>query len=335
MTNIFLTTEIPKGQTAATKARVDVLKILTDSGYQTVYLPLVLNIRNILKFWRQLSAIATPKSHLVIEYPCWMKKRMYLVSFICRIKRIRLYGVIHDIGSLRENLPNGKDLAILKLFDGLITHNDVMSTWLRERGYKRKLVPLNVFDYLLNDTPTYASEALTSPAKVFYAGNLDYKKARYIYDSSLNNFHHVELQLFGVNFDSTRISNSAVNYMGSFDGTSPVFTTNYHFGLIWEGDSVESCTGPIGEYIRYNNPHKFSLYLALGLPVIVWKEAAIARFVSDNNLGILIEKLTDLDEMITQLTEEQYQTYVKQVSRLTRKVRSGQFLNTAMEKLLA
>jgi len=335
MTNIFLTTEIPQAQTAASKARIDVLKILKESGYQTVYLPLVMNIRNIFNFWKELSAIATPNSHLVIEYPCWMKKRMYLVSLVCRIKRIRLYGVIHDIGSLRENLPNGKDLAVLKLFDGLIAHNNIMSQWLRDKGYKGKLVPLNVFDYLLNDTPTYASEALTSPAKVFYAGNLDYKKARYIYDSGLNNFHHVELQLYGANFDATRISHSAVKYMGSFDGSSPAFRTNYHFGLIWEGESVESCTGPIGDYIRYNNPHKFSLYLALGLPVIVWKEAAIARFVSDNNLGILVEKLTDLDELITKLTDEQYQTYVKQVSGFTRKVRSGQFLNTAMEKLLA
>jgi hypothetical protein len=335
MTKIFLTTEIPQAQTAASKARVDVLKIVTENGYQTVYLPLVMNFRNIVKFWRQLTAIAKPDTHIVIEYPCWMKKRMYLVSLICRLKGIKLYGIIHDIGSLREHLPHGKDLAVLKLFDGLVSHNYMMSQWLREKGYKGKLVPLNVFDYLLTDTPTFANEALTSPAKVFYAGNLDYKKARYVYDTSLNNFRHVELQLYGVNFDATRISHTVVKYMGSFEGSSPSFNTNYHFGLIWEGDSVESCTGPIGDYIRYNNPHKFSLYLALGLPVVVWKEAAIARFVSEHNLGILIEKLTDLDTLIPDLTEEQYQTYVKQVSGFTRKVRSGQFLNTAIEKLLA
>lgn len=335
MTKIFLTTEIPSEQTAASKARVDVLNILKASGYQTVYLPLELTLKNIRKFWADLSKVTTPNSHVVIEYPCWMKKRMLFVALCCRLKGIRLYGVIHDIGSLREQISHGKDLTILKLFDGLIAHNYKMIEWLREKGYTRKVIPLDVFDYVLSTTPTFATAFLTTPVKVFYAGNLDYKKVQYVYDEKLNNLKNIKLHLYGVNFDQTRIKHSHVKYMGSFEGNAPQFSTNYHFGLIWEGNSIESCTGPIGEYIRYNNPHKFSLYLALGLPVIVWKEAAIARFVTEHNLGIVIDRLMDIDEKIPYITESEYQNYLNNVRALTQKVRAGHFLNTALEKLIA
>lgn len=49
-----------------------------------------------------------------------------------------------------------------------------------------------------------------------------------------------------------------------------------HLQGVWDGDSVDTCAGNTGAYLRYNNPHKTSLYLACGMPVIVWKEAAIA-----------------------------------------------------------
>ena len=41
------------------------------------------------------------------------------------------------------------------------------------------------------------------------------------------------------------------------------------FGLVWDGDSSKTCSGVFGEYLRYNNSHKASLYLASGFPIIV------------------------------------------------------------------
>ena len=51
------------------------------------------------------------------------------------------------------------------------------------------------------------------------------------------------------------------------------------FGLVWDGDDLGACTGVFGEYMKYNNPHKTSLYLASGLPVIIWEKAAMAKYI--------------------------------------------------------
>lgn len=41
------------------------------------------------------------------------------------------------------------------------------------------------------------------------------------------------------------------------------------FGLVWDGNSMDTCTGNYGSYLRINDPHKVSLYLSSGLPIIV------------------------------------------------------------------
>ena len=35
----------------------------------------------------------------------------------------------------------------------------------------------------------------------------------------------------------------------------------------------------VKDYLRINNPHKTSLYLACGIPIITWNKAAIAQYV--------------------------------------------------------
>lgn len=40
------------------------------------------------------------------------------------------------------------------------------------------------------------------------------------------------------------------------------------YGLVWDGLEITSCEGTFGQYLKYNNPHKFSLYMAAGIAVI-------------------------------------------------------------------
>ena len=63
------------------------------------------------------------------------------------------------------------------------------------------------------------------------------------------------------------------------------------FGLVWDGMSSETCKGSFGEYLRINNPHKTSLYLASGIPVIIWSKAALAEFIEKNKCGIRHERI--------------------------------------------
>jgi len=332
---IFLSTEILQEKTAKTKAKVDVMEILEKAGYHSIYFPKINSIAQLISFWKTLSAAVAPDSHIVLEYPCYPRKRMWVISAFKFLKKIKLYGVIHDIGDLRfTEIKDGKDMHFLKLFDGLVSHNASMSKWLREQGYKKPIVDLRVFDYCLKEDKDFHEPAMNGHVRLLYAGNLSFSKATYIYDKKLEKLDNVHLDVYGPYFEKDRINGSILSYQGMFDPQSPELKGKYHFGLIWEGESVDTCSGQMGQYIRFNNPHKFSLYLSLGLPVIVWQEAAIASFVLEHGIGVTIGSLAELEQVRSKVTDDQYRQYVNNIRDLSNKVRNGYFLNKAIGNLV-
>ena len=103
------------------------------------------------------------------------------------------------------------------------------------------------------------------------------------------------------------------------------------WGLVWDSQSVDSCIGPTGNYLRYNNPHKASLYLSSGLPLIVWADSALAAFVRDNRVGICIDSLKELRRLIDRISSKEYAEMVANSSRLAENLRSGYYTRVAME----
>ena len=73
------------------------------------------------------------------------------------------------------------------------------------------------------------------------------------------------------------------------------------------------------------NPHKLSLYLSSGLPVIIWKEAAEADFVEKQGVGICVDSLKELSAKFEMLDENAYNKYAESVRELSEKLRTGQF----------
>ena len=105
------------------------------------------------------------------------------------------------------------------------------------------------------------------------------------------------------------------------------------FGLVWDGTSVDSCLGLYGGYLKYNNPHKVSLYLTAMLPVIVWSNSAMADFVTKNKLGITVDKLEDISKKIAELTEEEYKEMINNAKNVSNSLKQGKYLSKAIEKL--
>ena len=104
------------------------------------------------------------------------------------------------------------------------------------------------------------------------------------------------------------------------------------FGLVWDGDSAHTCSGMYGEYLKINNPHKASLYLASGFPIIVWSQSALADFVRNNNCGIFVNSLFEIEETLKSISEGEYQELIKNSKMIGRKIRQGHYLKTAVEK---
>ncbi|WP_172992928.1 hypothetical protein [Lactobacillus helveticus] len=94
---------------------------------------------------------------------------------------------------------------------------------------------------------------------------------------------------------------------------------------MWDGKDYKKCVGKIGNYLRYNNPHKISMYLVANMPVIIWSKAAEANFVKENNIGILVDSLDELPNILNNLTEKKYEVMLENVKKIKSLLQKGNY----------
>ena len=193
------------------------------------------------------------------------------------------------------------------------------------------LIPLGIFDYLTGFDPE-AGDVNREPDgernRVIIAGNLSPEKCVYLTD--LGKVNGVRFNLYGVGYEDLGQEN--VTYMGSFLPDELVGELRGDFGLVWDGTSIETCSGNFGNYLRLNDPHKLSLYLTAGIPVVVWEEAAVADFVKREQVGVTVASLNELGRKLSALTASEYEDMRQNALRISRLTRSGHYLTTAIMK---
>ena len=332
---------------AGNKARNDVEEIVKREGYQ----PLLLTVED----WYQMGTVKAQRhkakalaqafsqlesgDQLLIQFPM-LHHSFFTTRLVRKIQRrgVQVYFIIHDLEALRyanlDTVPlkhkirvHLQESSLLKVADGVIAHNPIMKSVLVEKGIpEHKLVSLEIFDYLI---PNYQEkDGLSKDQPIIVAGNLAQEKAGYLYQLPARPAYN----LYGVGFDESRaLANET--YFGSFLPDELPAALEGGFGLVWDGDSAETCSGVFGEYLRYNNSHKASLYLAAGFPLVVWKQSALSHFVLENGCGIAVESLHDLSQAIEQLDDKDYQDLVEKTKYIGKKIRDGFFLTNALNKL--
>ncbi len=332
---------------AGNKARNDVEEIVKREGYQA----LVLSVDN----WYEMStlkaqlhkskafgqALAQLKQgdELLIQFPM-LHHSFFTTHHVKKAQKkgVKVHFIIHDLEALRyanlDTVPlkhkirvQIQESGLLGAADGIIAHNPIMKSVLVDKGVEAdKIVSLGIFDYLI---PNFQEKTgLTKNQPIIVAGNLAQEKAGYLYSLP----EEPAYNLYGVGFDESRaLANET--YFGSFLPDELPAALEGGFGLVWDGDSAETCSGVFGEYLRYNNSHKASLYLAAGFPVVVWEESALAHFVIDKQCGLVVSSLSDLKENLDTLSEEQYKEMLENAKQIGSKLRQGQYLRTALSKL--
>ena len=75
-----------------------------------------------------------------------------------------------------------------------------------------------------------------------------------------------------------------------------------------------------------------SLYIASGIPVFIWNEAAEAPFVVNNKLGFAISNLNDIDMIFKKLDENEYEQLVDNVTEFSLKLINGANTKRALEE---
>ena len=252
-------------------------------------------------------------------------------------KNFKAYLLIHDIESLRKNKIRTfsdfkhsiihflQNKTVLDRVDGIIAHNNKMKLELVKMGISsEKIVTLEMFDYLI---PDFNENKIYDKDKILLAGNFDIRKTKY----ARNLPEKPEFEIYGINFEHDNLPNN-VHYKGAF---SPEELPNHlqgGFGLVWDGDSSDTCSGMYGEYLKINNPHKASLYLASNFPIIVWRESALADFVKRNDCGIIIDSLYEIAGILESMNEEKYQQLIDNCKKIGEKIRQGNYLKKALEE---
>lgn len=320
-----------KVATAGSKPSMDFEKVLKRNGYKNLGLPSIsTNSPTLWWIWNWLSAhlaiLRMPKHAVVaIQYPdqrhiCEIFKKL-------KLRKNKAITLIHDINELRQfpfNYPE-----ILELSDVLISHTNAMKSWLQRTYAEKRVAVLGIFDYMVNNITTRSATLSSETSKsIVFAGALG--KSKFIKGLK---FSHSDLKfvLYGPGITDDVRNNDVIDYRGICSPDELLYNiTDCNYGLVWDGESINECTGATGEYLKYNCPYKLSSYIAAGLPVIVWDKMAMAPFVQKYNIGISVSSLLDLPEVLSKITSDGYALMRRNAERMKIQLRKGEFYERAL-----
>lgn len=283
-----------------------------------------------------------PGDILIIQHP-FLKSSILACPMLSQLheKNIRYIILLHDLESIRHNRRVSTswarrlktsviEVTSLKNASRIILLNPRMVESLANKGVGRdKLIEMDVFDYLIPDYDKQRRKGKLGKDKpVIIAGNLLPYKASFAYKLPEN----CSFNLYGVGF--TGQLNPGSRYFGAFPPDDLPHVMRGSFGLVWDGESCETCSGIFGEYLRFNCPHKIALYLACGIPVAIWRQAAKAEFIVQNKLGIAVDSLSELRETIDRLSERDYAEMVRNAEQIGEQIRAGYYTRRAIRDCL-
>lgn len=347
--------DLDGGRTAWTKARADAERIAAGIGY--VELPVVppegdrqtgglgRKLRGHIvmgRVWRAALAPLGKGDVLFLQLPA-VHNSLLLASALRRARRrgTHIVALVHDLDTLRMSLVQSYSLrtrarmaleekGILRWCDRFIVHNEKMAELMVSRGFSpEKLIPLGIFDYLMEPAAEAAVEKRTvSPNRdrLLVAGNLKPEKAGYLYDLP----EGTAIELYGPFFDE-KAAGSGLQHHGVFTPEELPARLEGGFGLVWDGPASDTCRGIFGEYLKVNDPHKTSLYLAAGLPVAIWDGAALAEFITASGAGFAAASVPEAAERAAAMPAEEYERLFRGAAALGARLRRGEFLKAALE----
>lgn len=316
------------------KAPADVIRTLLNAGAEYKFI-IVPNTK--YKFFSLLIGIInTIKIALSLKNGDELYIQRYgnyisLLTFFARKKKIMLNYIVHDLTFLRfgHSASKSSELSLLKKMDVIFVHTEAMAEIIMKVGIKASIKIMHLFDYYSDDAMIEKNELLKMKNIVAFAGNLD--KSLFLHSLAQTKLSsNIEYRLYGLLKDKSKLENEQIHYMGAFK-PNETGLVKAGWGLLWDGDSIETCSSMLGQYLKINSSHKLSLYIACGMPVIVWKESSLAKWLSEKGVCVLINSLNDIPAILTEITDEHYSKMVDNARMLGKSLRHGELLKSLLE----
>lgn len=334
---------------AGAKAPADAQRIVDELGFERISLSRLPSMNSGIfrraKSWllwqvKKVSVFChiAVRGILFIQYPhkCMQYLNGLIIALVV-VKRVKVIILIHDLPG-HGNISNPDEYKIPSECKWmrhayLIVHNTAMLSVMVANGIKPdRLIDLEVFDYLADGNKNEKPLPQYSKAIIF-AGNLECPKAAYV--SCFREIRGVSWEVYGAPWNANLFAGPNVIYRGSKPAADlPAFLQS-GFGLVWDGPSGESCVGGYGAYLKLNNPHKMSLFLVCGIPIVIWAQAAQAKFVLNHKVGIVVSALREIPDKIRAISESEYREMSENALKLAGKLKSGAFLRAALSEAMS
>lgn len=324
--------------------------------------------RPILRTWQEACGPLRPGDTLIILLPLHEKFGL-LDSLIRSLKSrgIKIIFLTADLELARPATYSGlkksyvihQELSYLRQAHGIITHNQAYTSLLQSRGIKGPFMEFGLFDYLIPEEQLQRLQSRRNGGTphphgpVIIATNLNPEKAGYAYRLPAG----TDFILYGPNYQpelqrsgsigetgnqnhvsgdgqpSGSRAHSQILYGGAFQADELIDHMAGSYGLLWDGPSPDTCAGPFGGYLQVNTPHRISLFLACGLPVIVWDQSAMATLVVEQGLGFPVSSLQEIPAKRREISDQQYMEMAKKAWLTGARLRRGENTASILEKI--
>jgi hypothetical protein len=315
---------------------VDAEKILLKEGFKPITFPhhysFSIKAKTVRLFFLLKMFFSVKRGSVVVFlFPVYAKMNRLLLRLF-RIKGVKLVCFIADIDGLRDGDQNllSKEIRQLQQFWFFIVHNNKMGSYLRELVPQGIFSVLNFFDYLAR---TEYSEKLKGYTIVF-AGNLEKSKFLLHLDQVAQSKPKLHFNIYGPGMSENELNQENVSYHGVYKPYDMPSSVRGSFGLIWDGESIHTCSGGYGEYLQYNSQHKLSLYILSRLPIIIWEKAATAELVKKYKIGFTVKTLFEIEDKIAALREDEYRQMQTNMQPLAEKINKGECLANAINEIM-
>ncbi|WP_205511356.1 hypothetical protein [Longitalea arenae] len=310
---------------------VDAEKIMIAQGYEAIEFPGTFDF-SLKSKWKRLQQLIRlffsigAGDLVVFQFPLYAKIHELLIRLL-RFKGVHIICMILDIDGWRNGneMILEKEKKAFRRFRYFIVHNERMQKWLQAIVPNATIAQLPFFDFLA--TPAYRHRPKDN--RIIIAGDL--QKTAFI--QKLGQVPQLSFSIYGGGYAANNEFPPNVLYKGVFPPYELVHHLEGSFGLIWYGSDIDNFTGNYSSYLTAITPHKLSLFIMAGIPLIVPATSASAILVKEYRIGCTIERLSEISDLIKSVSDSAYQKMVDNTRPLAAQISEGYFLKKALTEL--
>lgn len=275
--------------------------------------------------------VVQPGDLVVVQFPMWthLNFQSEFIDYLCTLKSVKIVGLLHAIPTWmspqgRNDIDLGNDfwLKQLKKFDFLMTPNDKAGHQLKKDGIDGPMISMTLQDYFYSGV----RQEKTFKKKLYYVSDYGIETSNYTASTPL--------YLYSSYVAPSVLERGSIYRLEYKLKDEIISSLDGGFGVLVTMNFKEITGINLSYYNQFSTPTQLSLYLAAGLPVITQNNTPHAQMVREQGLGLVVEDLNTIDQVLSTITSQDYKEMLEQVKPFQNAVSEGFFIKRALMTML-